>query len=191
MSKTKPTKPTAANVSRILADAGISKSTTHTTRVRGWHESTSGFRVSGAEWGAEVRYISGRSSDDDLANLAECHRALAGRFQLRWAKARFSQPSLEVREIGAECPPDDPVFPALPDAEAAESMARAAAAAAEEAVVAAEKAAAEARRAAEGARVELRRALGDLRVARIGASMAAQATQEARQGAPAGDRVPE
>lgn len=45
-------------VSRKLGQK-FTRSKTHTTRVRGWHNTTSGFVVTQAKWGVLVQYESG------------------------------------------------------------------------------------------------------------------------------------
>lgn len=39
-------KPSASAVSRVLGAAGMTKSVSHTTRIRGWHSYEAGFRAS-------------------------------------------------------------------------------------------------------------------------------------------------
>jgi hypothetical protein len=61
------TKPSAPAVSRALSAAGMSRSETSTTRIRGWHHYSSGFRVStwkGIDY-VDVEWTTGEFGRDD------------------------------------------------------------------------------------------------------------------------------
>lgn len=69
----KQIKLTVANVSKLLKSAGHSKSESHPTAVRGWHDITPGFRIRAvrepsivAEY-ITVEYVPARHDRDDRA----------------------------------------------------------------------------------------------------------------------------
>ena len=58
---------TAQTVSKVLATQ-FQRSTTSTTRVRGWHNQTAGFKVSQLRIGAFVEYITNSFNRDNNVN---------------------------------------------------------------------------------------------------------------------------
>jgi hypothetical protein len=102
--------PTASGVSAALRKAGFERSETHTTRVKGWHDYTEGYRV--RSWGdgeVRVEYVTGsrlsagsdvirRRRDARFAAYAEALRARG------WNVRQFptTVPCLLVTEPGDE-----------------------------------------------------------------------------------------
>jgi hypothetical protein len=99
--------PTASGVSAALRKAGFERSETRTTRIKGWHHYTEGYRV--RNWGeGEIRVEhttgSGRGPDDSarcrefLGKYAEALRAKGWNVQ----QLPTTIPCLLVTELGED-----------------------------------------------------------------------------------------
>lgn len=84
MASAKPIKPSATNVSKLLAGEPhyFQKSTTYPSAIRGWKKQTTGFVVSRAPDGCTVEHHTnfGRDESARLRRLEEYKAVLGSRF---------------------------------------------------------------------------------------------------------------